>query len=788
MNASPPEAERKEWTHLGSRVHSFLQEHPLFKQQWLMTGRRRAPGALRWVGWLAGAMAGLLATYLVGMNVFVGTHILRSALSADPEAMLVDYASAYSWIPGRVHVEGLKIRGSDSNIQWVLGIDKCDFNFSPLDFLHRRFHASHVRGDGLSFRVRLRVDSATPEHLAALPPVPGFADFPHRKPGPEAPPPTDAEYHLWSIQLDDVDARDVREIWTDTIRYSGNMRVRGRWIFRPMRWLDIGPAVVDAETIDIAYGPRALAGGLQGSIDVTVHPFDVRGHRGLRILEQVSTDLKLKGLLRAGEALDTLAPISGVTFARGDGPIDALIRMDHGVLLDRTHVSFETAETRATSANVVVEGPLRALFEVVAQASSKPVGRVDVRSDGIRLSNQKGAKGSLRSAAVSVASTELALDNAFGDATFATDFHDAETPSLAPWAPSSDVQSGLVKASGHFAGDVALKRAQGVLDFAVEDLALGGTGDRVSATATGHIDVVDLSLPEQSLSLGRSRVQLKHLAARLGSAEIGAKTLDVATELTASLPKQQVSGGATLEGAGLNGHWKEVGVTGDLLAHLSGGVGLSDGSLDLAGSDVLIRNMQAHVGTTPLSGRLSAAVVARREPGATDLSGTEVSFDGASTSSSSSPAEPWWARASLSKATLRRGTDSALRATIHVTAKDASIAAAVIATQTAIPQWVLDAVPMTHLDATGDVLARSSSLQIRSLLATGDTDSIRLEYDSSSRSTEWALLVEEGALQVGFHLTDGGLDFAPLVGLPWFTARVAELRARESEGPWRSVP
>jgi hypothetical protein len=117
-----------------------------------------------------------------------------------------------------------------------------------------------------------------------------------------------------------------------------------------------------------------------------------------------------------------------------------------------------------------------------------------------------------------------------------------------------------------------------------------------------------------------------------------------------------------------------------------------------------------------------------------------------------------------------------------VTAKDASVAAAVIATQTAIPQWVLDAVPMTHLDATGDVLARPSSLRVRSLLARGDTDSVRLEYDSSSRSTEWALLVEEGVLQVGFHLTHGSLDFAPLVGVPWFTARTAEMRAHESEG------
>jgi len=184
---------------VGSRVHSFLLEDPLLAQHHPATAARRSSRALRYAAWIGGAIAGLFAVYLVGINILVGTHLLRSALSADPEEMLVDYASAYSWIPGRVHVEGLKIRGSDWNIQWVLGIDKCDFNFSPLDLAHRRFHASRVRGDGLTFRVRLRVDSATAEHLAALPPVPGFAEFPHRKVGVQPPPPTDAEYRLWSI-------------------------------------------------------------------------------------------------------------------------------------------------------------------------------------------------------------------------------------------------------------------------------------------------------------------------------------------------------------------------------------------------------------------------------------------------------------------------------------------------------------------------------------------------------------------------------------------------------------
>jgi hypothetical protein len=33
------------------------------------------------------------------------------------------------------------------------------------------------------------------------------------------------------------------------------MRVRGRWLFRPLRWLEVGPAEIDVNALDVSYGP-----------------------------------------------------------------------------------------------------------------------------------------------------------------------------------------------------------------------------------------------------------------------------------------------------------------------------------------------------------------------------------------------------------------------------------------------------------------------------------------------------------------------------------------------------
>ncbi len=96
--------------------------------------RRGARRFRRWLAHAAWAVGGTWALYLIAMNVFIRTQILRDLIGADPGSMRVDYASAYSIVPGRIHVTDLRIRGRDSNVEWILSLDRaCDFRV-----LHRR--------------------------------------------------------------------------------------------------------------------------------------------------------------------------------------------------------------------------------------------------------------------------------------------------------------------------------------------------------------------------------------------------------------------------------------------------------------------------------------------------------------------------------------------------------------------------------------------------------------------------------------------------------------------------
>jgi hypothetical protein len=330
-------------------------------------------------------VAGALVVYLVAMNVFLGTRLFRNAISYEPRSLLVDYDRAYSLWPGRIHVEGLVIRGRDHNVEWTLVLDRCDFRQHFVDLLHRQFHAGPVAGDGLSFWLRQRRRGWTTGEMAATPPVPGFADPALPEPGPAPAPLTDAQYALWSVRLDDVDARHVREIWVDTMRYSGDVEIHGRWLFRPMRWLEVGPARIDMHPLDAGEGTvTSWVTGVGGHLDVTVHPFDLRAVPAAEVFHEVSIDGELTGTVHTANVVRALAP--AVRFEGADAALGARIAVDHGVPGLGTEVHTKPFHARATAADFSVE----ATVQLSAAVDAPMHGRASIAVRGLhaRLGSQ----------------------------------------------------------------------------------------------------------------------------------------------------------------------------------------------------------------------------------------------------------------------------------------------------------------------------------------------------------------------------------------------------------------
>ena len=117
----------------------------------------------------------------------------RGWVNGNPEELLLAYDEASSWIPGVIRIRGLSMRGSDPNVQWFFRMEKATVSISLLDLLHKQFHATRVRAEGLVFRLREKQNknALSASHTARLPSIPGFSDppltSPAKEPRPEAP-------------------------------------------------------------------------------------------------------------------------------------------------------------------------------------------------------------------------------------------------------------------------------------------------------------------------------------------------------------------------------------------------------------------------------------------------------------------------------------------------------------------------------------------------------------------------------------------------------------------------
>jgi hypothetical protein len=251
-------------------------------------------------------VAGFAVLYLVTANIVLRTRLLRDWVSRGEDVEL-DYSSAYSVWPGLVHVRGLALQVQDYQNQLSVAADSGVVKVSLHDLLFRRFHATDVSLSGLAFRFRQKVEprDGMQPYVAAFPPIRGFADPPVLS-GEEPPPVPDAEYDLWQIAIDKVDA-ELRELWILEYRYLGLGSVRGGFRLQPGRYFAVYPAAVQLKRGTLSIGDEVGAGRLELAVEGHIEGTDVRQVQGAALAE------KMTGSVRASiEELEL-----GVLDARG---------------------------------------------------------------------------------------------------------------------------------------------------------------------------------------------------------------------------------------------------------------------------------------------------------------------------------------------------------------------------------------------------------------------------------------------------------------------------------------
>lgn len=336
---------------------------------------------------LLATLAALEFSYLTLANLTLLTPLLQKlATSGD---IMVRYDWAYSLWPGRVVVRNLRFRVQDHNIQFLVAIERGSLDVSLLELVTKHFHALRVDADNVSYRMRHKVSRVGKEgpRLAAYPPIEGFSDPPLFE-GPPSPPISDADYNLWDVRIEGVNAH-LKEVWILEYRYRGPGLARGNFHVKPARWYEVYPASLELEGGELMLGDVVVARRAYALIDCKVDGSDAQKLSGMEPFQKIHG--AVRGRFEGTDLafLDAyLEPHAGLS-ATGHAEITIEARLERGVVAPGTKLELKSANASFGNEHWRVKGASSYRLTVPPDQPGAPI-ELGVQAERLTVEGSRG--------------------------------------------------------------------------------------------------------------------------------------------------------------------------------------------------------------------------------------------------------------------------------------------------------------------------------------------------------------------------------------------------------------
>jgi hypothetical protein len=740
---------------------------------------------MRWLRFLVLGILALISSYVVAANAFLSLGGVQ-AMFDSTDQVKVDFRRAWSFWPGHVHAEGLRVTMQDRNVQFVLQIPSADVVVQLAELSRRTFHATSVRASGIVFRFRHRIqpESASLPYVAAYPPIPGFEDPPLRESGPPPPPLDEANYDLWTVHVEDVNA-GVNDLWAQMFRYVGEARVRGAFRLRPAKRLWVGPAELDFSGGTITTGGFDVLHDVTGKLSCTVDDFDTETSVGLEPFRDITSRLvwsaEVANLEGANFLLGSSAP---VVLEHGSGHLDADVAIDHGILTPDSRISYET---RRIGMKKPFEGQLRGTLRLTANVTRERRARVALEAEHVQVSL---ARRTARPLEVARAVATLAADNVdvtrewpFSGARAA--IRDAALDDLA-WMNDLPIDHpsswSLDGGRGHLDAEVVISKQRDIAAWL--EVGLQKVGVRAGNGACPWANVASASLHADLETSNkhrhvRVRGDLKQLSFRWGdfSGAAAKSSVTGSYEPTGAKVHLQTTGLRLKNAGGPPRGWQTEAaslVLDTAWTRNGGRVGLEIGDTrSQVGRTRLVGNLAANL-------RVTSADASHRTA---DVSGSVRTTDVAIESRQRS-VSGWWATFDLDRVHVDARQDFDFNGKLHARLRDGLPALYALASEDEIPKWLPGLVPLERmtLDLQVERFCRWADVQIMEarggpLVAAG-----RVQVEPGD--TRGAILVRLAAFEpiaFGLHFVEDYSNAEPFAGNGWLEQHLVPLTSAATE-------
>lgn len=458
----------------------------------------------------------LPASVLVLENVFINTG-LHLLVNPQPERALITWRAAYSIWPGEVHAWGLGVRVQDAQTQWELTSEQVSGVIDLPALLEHRFAASALRGDGATFRMRMRVEVPPPSGVSiATPAITGLENPP--SPSPEAAygPPG----RLFRIELDDVVVAHLREIWVEDYRFVGDSRLSGELDLLGGEWFGLPQATLEVASGDVTLASAPIASAVRGRIDAAVSGGNPADLPGLELLSAITARARLDADVEDLRFLSFyLRKAPWLTISGGKGPLSLDVSIDQGRFLDGSRLAVDARNLVARFLSYAVSGDGKVRVDV-AGGTGASEGKLGVDFFDYSISKWGDDVSHVRGTGLRVTArtSSLTLSEPFESLSVTLDIPDSTIPDASVYnvyLPNDlgfSLLGGAGRAHGHLEASTEDGLARGDLYLEASSVR-GRMGDvGLAGNVSVHAHLAEGNLETGTYDISGSRLKLRSVA------------------------------------------------------------------------------------------------------------------------------------------------------------------------------------------------------------------------------------------------------------------------------------
>lgn len=449
---------------------------------------------------------GVTLVYYVGVNGFLMTPYAGKLMMMAPDIVQLRYSRAYSLVPFHIVAEDLRISVQDPAVQVYISADVASGDIYPWTLLNNTFYATNLKGEGLVFRLRERLDDEKikPETAALMPPIPGYDSIALSPVPPPAKP--------LRVRLGSLHVTNLSEVWINEMKFDGRIDVDGSFEFEAFKFVEVPGVELNNVALQLTRAGKPMVKisslVLKASLDeVSLVKVDTE-----KMLNGITASIAMQAQTQNIGFINSMIHDPDLLLQEGSGKVTLDLSLRDGAFQDGSTVAFDTSR-------VVMQLPF---FELAGRAAirgevKKGTTFFNVRVPelvGIQRKDSKKAftatnldiEGSTAAQLlkISYANLDLALERG--------QLHDLRVlNSFIPEGTGMHITSGGGVLTGKFSLSTRTHHGKGAFDLEGNQMALKNRSATVTGHATVHGQINDVNIDTGAMDISGSTIGLNDI-------------------------------------------------------------------------------------------------------------------------------------------------------------------------------------------------------------------------------------------------------------------------------------